>query len=71
VFAGSWWNMGQSSVSGWSADSSEAPVDRMVIEKAEARSTIVKIMVIAFFFIVSYPLGILAEVDSGRGKTCG
>jgi len=77
VFAMLWWNMGQSSVSDGSAETSEAPidsmaVDKMILKKAETRNSTVKTkQVIAFFFISFYPLEILAEAALGRGKTSG
>jgi hypothetical protein len=57
--------MGQSPVF---VEASEAPIDRTVMERAEARSIIVKIAGIVFCLILFYPLGVLAEADSGRGK---
>ena len=57
VFAASWWNMGQSSVSCVFAESSEAPVDRVTLKKAEARIRNVKVrQPTVFLFISFYPL---------------
>lgn len=67
VFAVLWWNMGQSSVSDGLAETSEAQIDLMVVDKVtlkktEARTSTVKIkQPIAFLFISFYPLDILAE----------
>jgi len=69
--------MGQSSVSDGSAETSEAPVDSMavdkiILKKAETRNSTVKTkQVIAFFFISFYPLEILIEAALGGGKTSG
>ena len=77
VFAVLWWNMGQSSVSDGFAETSEAPIDSMVVDKvrlkkAETRISTVKItQVIVFFFISFYPLDILAEAALGGGKASG
>jgi hypothetical protein len=54
--------MGQSPVSVEATDE-----DRTMMERAEARSTIIK-KVAAFFIILPYPLNLLAEADSGKGK---
>jgi len=78
VFALLWWNMSQSSVSVGLAESSEAPMDSMVVDrvmlkKAETRISAVKIkQPIAFWFISFYPLDmLLAEASLGGGKASG
>jgi hypothetical protein len=68
--------MGQSSVSDEAAETLEAPinsmaVDKMILKKAARNSTVRIKQVIAFFFISFYLLDILAETDLGRSTTSG